>query len=90
MYVFIIQAIKKGNGQAVKDWLEKVPPMSVNDIVDSRRVTYENEHSLINSEKMTALHYAAFFCKTSIIDLLLGAGAGNYILWMNLATLIWD
>lgn len=73
------QAIKHGHEQTVKAWLESGTTRSrIN-----HTVTIEGEpitaggDSLMKCEGMTALHYAAFYCKPKIVQLLLEAGAGT-------------
>ena len=52
-------------------------PGHVNTAVDMRELTYATGDSEVSSKGMTALHYAAFYSKVSIVDMLLRAGAGK-------------
>lgn len=71
------QAIKYGDEQTVEGWLRPDIRSRIN-----HTVTIEGEpiaaggDSLMKCEGMTALHYAAFYCKPKIVQLLLEAGAG--------------
>ncbi len=69
-----MQAIKNGQADRIRDWL---PRSELNKYVDFEKRQYKSWDSVVSSYGMTALHYAAFYCQTEIVDILLQAGAGT-------------
>ena len=56
---------------------ERYPNFDINKVVDERMGEEVLLRSTIQREKMTALNYAAFYCKLNIVDFLLKNGAGT-------------
>ena len=59
-------------------WLGESPHVSaINKMVDRRECSYKVGESEVTSTGMTALHYAAFYGKMEIVQMLLDCGAGK-------------
>ena len=78
------QAIENGEVERVTEWIGQVKARGddISSFIDIRKETYTIGDSEISSRGMTALHYAAFYSQSEIVQELLAAGAGMYFLTM--------
>lgn len=77
-HVPFLQAIKNGDLEQFGQWLgESAHVSAINEIVDRRECSYKVGESEVTSTGMTALHYAAFYGKMEIVQMLLDCGAGT-------------
>ena len=67
----------------VEKWFHSILPQDVNTIRDNRE---DEEHTLkgkLVRKGMTALHYAAFYCKHEIVKFLLDNDAGECLVHLQ-------
>ncbi len=72
--VSLLQAIKENKVDTVTSWIDGKKP--IDRYVDCRDGHFVYGDAKVNKKNMTALHYAAFFCKVDIVQILLDADAG--------------
>ena len=75
-----MQAIRDNDVDAVKVWIDG--KKLIDRYVEFRDGRFIDGNADVNKKGMTALHCAAFFCKTEIVKMLLEADAGTLYVTM--------